>query len=156
MTSTETEVRAALLAIATDETPYSFEEFDEGVVGVWDYADAKWAGFFAAGTVDKGYTLTVTLHAEDSTYELLDRTSETTKRLDAGGFSYSKSGFQGTTRKISMKKAWSPIASDHGQVGNTYEWNFDTDSIKKPVREVLEQAGWTERKKSFFAKMLGR
>lgn len=156
MTASRAEVIEALLALDTAEVPFSFAAFDDGVVGVWDYADAKWAGFFAAGTVEKGYTLTVTLHEEDSTYELLDRTSETKTRLSASGFSYSKTGFQGTTRQISMKKAWAPVASDHGQVGNTYGWNFDTDSMKKPVRDALEAAGWTERKKSFFAKLIGR
>lgn len=156
MTWNETQVREGLLALNTDEVPYRFAEFTEGVVGVWDYADAKWASFAAAGTIDKSYSLTVTLDPDEKTYDLLDRTKDVETRLDRKGFHFEANTFQGTTRKISFNKTITPIAKDQGQVGHTYGWKFDTEEMKAPVRELMEKAGWTPKKKSLFAKMLGR
>ena len=156
MTASADEVRAALLALDTAEAPYSFAVGEDGdVVGTWDYADAKWAGFFAAGTVDKSYSLTVTLH-DDGTYTLIDRTRDSESKLGSSGFHYEANAFRGTTRKISFNRTWAPAAEDHGAAGNTYGWDFDTDDLKKPVLEVLARSGWTERKRGLLSRLLGR
>ncbi|BDI21819.1 hypothetical protein [Herbiconiux sp. L3-i23] len=155
MSVSRDQLTADLLALNSDDVPFAFAAFDGGVVGVWDYADAKWAGFLSAGKIDRDYELTVNLY-DDGTYTLIDRTKDTETRIDRKGFHYESNSFRGNTRKISFNKSFAPVASDHGQVGNTYGWKFDTEEMKQPVREVLQRDGWTERKRSFLDKVLGR
>lgn len=153
--ATREQVVADLLALNGDDKPFAYAAFDQGVVGVWDYADVKWAGILSAGKIDRDYELTVVLH-DDATYSLVDRTKDSETTINRKGLHHQTDFFKGTAHKKSFTFGASAITSDHGQVGNTYGWNFDTEEMKRPVRETLERAGWTHRNKSFLDRLFGR
>lgn len=155
MASSQEVVVGEILALNGQDVPFAFAAFEGGVVGVWDYADAKWAGLLSAGQISRDYELTVTLH-EDGTYSLLDETHDTQTRLDRDGLHHERSFFKGTVHNVSFRKSFAPVASDHGQVGNTFGWAFDTEEMKKPVREILARNGWTHRNRSFLDRLFGR
>ena len=153
-------VTTEIVALGTPEVPYVFTATPAGVTGTWDYADARWAGLMAAGTVDRTYRLVVELH-DDGTYSLTDHGSASEARVGStggGGFgaSYSSTRFRGTVRSKSFNRSYSPIASDHGQVGHTYGWRFDSDEMKDPVEAVLERNGWTARRRGLWARLTGQ
>ncbi len=146
-----------LLALNGEEVPYVYSAFDGGVVGVWHYADAKWAALLSAGSVSRAYTLTVHLE-DDGTYWFLDETEDSEskvdlRRLKAG---YRKDFFRGEVHRASFNRTITLAASDHGRTGNTYGWDFSTEEMKRPVRETLEAAGWRPRKRSLWDRMFGR
>ncbi|MBZ4487392.1 hypothetical protein LQ938_01040 [Microbacterium sp. cx-55] len=155
MASSREDVVGEILALNGEDVPFAFAAFEGGVVGVWDYADAKWAGLLAAGQISRDYELTVTLH-DDGSYSLLDETHDTQTRLDTKGLHHERSFFKGTKRTFSFNASFAPIASDHGQVGNTFGWKFDTEEMKEPVREILTRYGWIPRHRSFLDRLFGR
>lgn len=155
MSAPREHVVGQILALGTDEVPFTFTPSADGVTGAWDYADARWVGFVSAGTIDRDYRLEVSLH-EDSTYTLVDHTSATQARVGAGGASVSTSRFRGTVRSKSFSTSFAPLATDHGQAGHSFGWRFDADEMKAPVRQVLEQAGWTPRRRGFWDRLTGR
>ena len=67
-----------ILALNSPDVPFAYAESQDGVVGVWDYADAKWAGILAAGSVARSYELEVTLPHLDAevAQQLADRAHE--------------------------------------------------------------------------------
>lgn len=77
-------VTAEIVALGTPEVPYVFTATPAGVTGTWDYADARWAGLMAAGTVDRTYRLVVELH-DDGTYSLTDHGSASEARVGSTG-----------------------------------------------------------------------
>ncbi|PWD51502.1 hypothetical protein C8046_13385 [Serinibacter arcticus] len=137
------------------EVPFVWSTTPTGLVGTWNYADAQWAGPLAAGAVDATYRLIVELD-DDATYTLTDHTQEAQGGVGFGGGSASFSSFRGTVRRKSFNSSAAPIASDHGQVGQTFGWNFDSAVPKRVLQDVLAQHGWSERKVGFWARLTGR
>lgn len=82
MSAPREHVVGQILALGTDEVPFTFTPSADGVTGVWHYADARWVGFVSAGTIDR--------------------------------------------------------------------------EMEAPVRQVLEQAGWTPRRRGFWDRLTGR
>lgn len=155
MSAQREQVVAAILGLNGPEVPFEWSRTDTGTAGSWKYADAQWAGLLAAGSVDATYRLLVALH-DDGTYSLTDRTEQTTANVGVGGASVTHTRFRGTVRKKSFNSSVAPVASDHGRVGHTFGWNFDSNTVKAPVRDVLARHGWTQRKVGLWARLMGR
>lgn len=155
MSAPREHVVGQILALGTEEVPFTFAPSADGVTGAWDYADARWVGLASAGTIDRDYRLEVSLH-DDSTYTFVDHGSATQTRVGAGGASVSTSMSRGTVRSKSFRKSFAPLATDHGQTGHSYGWRFDPDEMREPVRQVLEQSGWTARRRGIWGRLTGR
>ncbi len=143
----------AILALNGEEVPFSFSRTPTGAVGIWDYADAKWAGILAAGSVDRTFEMHVVLN-DDGTYSMSDRSTSMTTSLSMNGGSFERTSFRGRIYKRSWSSNAAPIASDHGRVGHTFGWQFDSEEMRRPVAAVLEQHGWSKRK-GFWARLFG-
>ncbi|MEJ6490299.1 hypothetical protein PQI23_11265 [Leucobacter sp. USCH14] len=143
---------AAILALNSPQVPFAFAPTSTGVTGVWNYADAQWAGVLAAGAVDRTFALDVVL-SPDGTYTMTDHSTQMNVQAGAGGGSFSYTKFSGRIRSSSFDSSAAPIARDHGEVGHTFGWRFDSEEMRRPVEQTLQQLGW--KKRGFWARLFG-
>lgn len=155
MVASRAQVVSAVLATNGAEIPFVWSATPTGLVGTWDYANARWAGLLAAGSVDATYRLIVEL-LDDGTFTLTDQTQEARVKVGPTGVSGSFSGFTGTGRQLSFGAGAAAVASDHGELGQTFGWSFDNATPRGVVSDVLTGHGWSERKVGFWARLTGR
>lgn len=149
------QVITALLALNGANVPYEFRATPAGIMGTWKYADAKWAGPFAAGAADRTFESRIELH-EGGTFTVTNETNSTSGSVGPGSAGFRHTRFKGKIRSKSFNSSVAPIASNHGQLGHTFGWTFDSDEIERPARDALAQHGWVERKSGFWSKLFGR
>ena len=133
-------------------------------MGEWKYLDATWAASLAAGNVDKEFKLVVTLNEADHTFATQDSKSENQTKVSfnpsRGGLSFGKSGssFKGKAfgKGFGFGVGKANLPQNETAVGGpTYQYQFDTEQIKKALNDFLAQRGWQPKKSSFFGKLFG-
>jgi hypothetical protein len=164
MAATLPEAQAAVLALNSDELPFVYEPAPYGIRATWKYADVAWASFTAAGLIDRGYELRVTLDPAKSSWSFdeTETTAEAGARARIGGFSVSggASTFSGHEKKISFGFGATPVVAQtddrQGEhLGHTYGYSFTTDEVKAPLTAALEAAGWHPEKQGLFGRLFG-
>jgi hypothetical protein len=140
--------------------PFRYTCEGSRIVGSWDIADVTYQGLLSAGTIDKDYSITVTLDEKSGTYSFSEvkQESESDVRLSGGTLEFggSKDFFKGK----SIGKQWGGgaalRATSHGQPGHTWSYEFETSRIKEPLFALLHDAGWERGKKGFFSRLFER
>ncbi|NYF14836.1 hypothetical protein HDC34_003171 [Pseudoclavibacter sp. JAI123] len=87
------QVTGALLALNGANVPYVFHATPTGFTGTWNYADAKWAGVFAAGAVDRTFEALIELH-EDGTFTITNQTQSSSASIGPGSAGFSHTTFK--------------------------------------------------------------
>lgn len=116
------------------------------IIAQWKWMDGV---FFSPSSITdavKVYKFIVTL-LDGGKWKELDIASETSKGFSLlGGLTFSKSGFIGHMKKKSFDLRFGKNRGEDGiKLQKTI---FDTDLIKKPIRDYLKQCGW--KKKGIF------
>jgi hypothetical protein len=142
------------------DQPFSYSCEGDRVIGTWDVADVTYQGLLSAGTIDEDYAITVTLDEQSGTYDVSERTSKSGSdvRLSGGtvGFGGSKQVFRGRSIGRSWGGGAALRATSHGQAGHTWSYEFETSRIKRPLLDLLHDAGWQPRKQGFLARLFSR
>jgi hypothetical protein len=157
LSTAETQARIAA-ELNRPGQPFRYTGEGNRVVGTWDIADVSYSSLVAGGTIDKDYSITVTLDEGAGTYDFVERKTESETegglRSDGTiGFSGQKSVFTGK----SVGKQWGGgaalRATSHGETGHTWSYSFETSRIKQPLFGLLASAGWEPEKKGFFSRL---
>ena len=130
-------------ALNKADQPWEVTVEGNSIVGKWKWMDAT---FFAPTEVNnetKEFTFTVTLD-DKGKWKEMDKIEEKSKNAGMGGgglsFGASSHKFKGKTTQKSFQFG---IGKDNesGDVG-LIGFKFDTDMVKKPIREYLTSCGW--------------
>jgi len=144
---------AALLAqvpTLNDPTqPFTFEVKGNEIVGKWDIVRAKTLYPKEFKTIDKKYSITVTLDEKKSTYKFKDREKSSSSSFSGSGVSFGSSGFSGKTNKKEFSFELGGISKTDDGITPVLAWSFDTSRIKTPLFAFLKENGWTEKKGLF-------
>ncbi len=144
------------------DQPFHYRVEGNQIIGEWKYLDANWAAPLAAGKVDKDFRVTVTLNETEHTYSSRDHLSQSGSSISFNSdedvsFGHTSSNFSGhMIRKefgFGMGKAKQP-QNETAIGGPTYQYSFDTNTIKQPLFDFLAQHGW-QKQKGFFGKLFG-
>lgn len=150
-----------ILTLNSDDNPYQFTVADNTIVGTWKIADVKWAAILGAGTIDKEYSITVKLDEPNRIYtfneHLSDRGSNINFNPMSGGLSFGKSSTMFSGKMVNKQFGFGvgTAVAQNGQLGNTYQYSFDTKKIKEPLFLALAQNGWQPKKSGLLNRLFG-
>lgn len=140
------DVRAALLAVATADTPYDVRDgAPEGVdvVAEWRVREPG-VGRAGSGRVDRRLQIRMRLVPADHEVRALDLLWEVTsvgggkRRTTGAGHSW------GNVTAVSRQ--WTLERGPTGRLRLTETFGFDSSALKNPLRDAVLAAGWTDRK----------
>lgn len=153
------ELSQQITTLNSEDNPYQYNINANVITGSWKIADIKWTGIFAQGTIQKDYTITVTLDEAKHAYSFKELQTAQQSEVGAdgsGGFSLSKGGsfFSGKTIGKQFGAGIGTSSTPKSDpTANTYQYSFDTGKIKKPLFDLLDQSGWLPEKNGFFSKL---
>lgn len=139
-----------MLALNTPETPFTVQVQGNQVVGTWNIVDAKWYQIFAKAGMKETYQLIVDLDLAKYEAKYTDKKYSITWEAGLPRVGAEISAFQGKTFSKSSGVAYG--IKDNMQLGEIYNFSFDTRNIKRPIFAVLDQCGW-KLKRSFIDKL---
>jgi len=136
------------------QAPFSYSVTPDGViVGFWDVAKIQMLGLAGASTFDKEYRIDVR-PTGDGEIDWDETHTEAAGSVGTAGGSFEKSVFTGKSTQKSFGFHTGLGGTSHGEPTNVASWSFDTEEIKKPLLDLLEQHGW-KKKGGFFGRIFG-
>jgi hypothetical protein len=136
------------------QAPFSYAVTPAGtIVGYWDVAKIQMLGLAGASSFDKEYRIDVRPTGEGE-IDWEETHTEAAGSVGPTGGSFEKSFFKGKSTQKSFGFQAGLGGTSHGEPTNVASWSFDTDEIKKPLLDVLEQHGW-KKKGGFLGRLFG-
>ncbi|MCA9348429.1 hypothetical protein KC867_03400 [Candidatus Saccharibacteria bacterium] len=156
---TKTEVQQAALALNSLDQPFVIKAAGDQIIGQWNILDAKWLGILSANSAQKDYTITIDLDEPNHKYKYVESSQSSESSAGIGGLSTEKSFFKGKqfgTHQAGIEIGFGMKNKDEPtKVVGAATYNFNNSQIKKPLLDLLQQAGWSENKTSFLKKLFG-
>ena len=149
MTTPLPQLLAQVSTLNDPTQPFTFEVKGNEIVGKWDIVRAKTLYPKEFKTIDKKYSITVTLDEKKSTYKYKDREKSSSSSFSGSGVSFGSSGFSGKTNKKEFSFELGGISKTDDGITPVLAWSFDTSRIKTPLFAFLKENGWTEKKGLF-------
>jgi hypothetical protein len=140
------EVQAAILGANRPTAPYRIvdgaaEKVD--LIAEWRIVEAEWYELFAKAGLTKVFRIFLKFHPEAHEVRALDRSYDLSWRAGVPTLSVSAEGFIGQTQSIQFGRAYA--FTEQGELGEVYNYHFDTREIKGPIQEAVTRCGWTYR-----------
>lgn len=147
----ETEVRAALLAINRETAPFVVREptADEkaDLVAEWKIVDAKWYETFAKAGLEKVFKVLMRLDAENHEVRAVDQEWSVAWNAGVPQLTLSAEKFRGQKTSVEFGQAFA--FTENREYGEVYKYKFATGEIKGPLSDAVTGAGWTWRAVAF-------
>jgi len=151
MTTPLPELLAQVDSLNDPANPFRYEVEGDKIVGKWDIVKAQSLYPTEFRTIDKKFSVIITLNEAKGTWKPRETDSEGGMVIDGDGISIG-----GSANTFSGKRTQKSFSFTLGGINKTDEglspvlaWSFDSDKIKKPLFEFLEANGW-KRKKGLF------
>ena len=145
-------LKLELLAINRDTAPFVIREgTPEGVdlVAEWRIVDAQWYEIFAKAGLERVFKVLMKFDPERGEVRTVDQAWDVEWRAGVPTLSLSASAFTGQQWERSFGTAYA--FREDGRYGQVYDYRFDTDELKGPLKEAVQRAGWRWRPVSFGA-----
>jgi len=110
------------------------------LIAEWKIVDAQWYEIFAKANLTKVFRIYMKLDAATREVRAMDK--EYTVQWSAGvpRLSIEASFFKGQKSSISFGTGYA--FTEELAPGQVYKYKFNTNEIKKPIREAVASAGW--------------
>ena len=148
---TTPELRKRLLAINRDTAPFVVRDGKpEGVdlVAEWKIVDARWVEIFAKAGIKRVFKVLMKFDADSGQVRAVDQEWTVEWRAGVPELSLAGSAFRGQKWEKSYEAVYAFREEDLSW-GRIYEYRFDTDEMKKPLRAAAREAGWGWRGVAF-------
>lgn len=138
------ELKTRLLALNRATAPWQVRDgAAEGVdlVAEWRVVDARWYEVFAKAGLEKVHQVLMKFDAEKGEVRAVDR--DWTIEWSAGvpTLSLAAEAFRGQKVEVSFGTAYA-FREEDLTYGKVYEYRFNSQELKGPLREVALAAGW--------------
>lgn len=140
------QLKQRLFSLNSQELAYEIKPSSEADLALeWKIVDARWYALFAKERLRKTYRAFIVLdelrrsaryYEEMATVQWMAGAEGLTPRV-----AYQNQFFKG---RILFQKSWGVqygIKKD-GKLGKVYEYNFDVDAVRNPLKKVIEESGW--------------
>ena len=122
------------------DIPFNVIAEGDELVASWKIADAKWIKIFGMSGLKKQYELRLFFNVADKQVSYSEKSMDLTWNADLETFSFNKTVQYGSRREFASESSWG-IRED-GSLGKLYSYKFSTNSIKKPLFDIITNAGW--------------
>ncbi|HEV8353450.1 MAG TPA: hypothetical protein VGR24_04555 [bacterium] len=144
------EVLSRIKALNRPTAPYEIiETTEEGadLIAEWKIVDAKWYEIFAEAGLNKVFRIYLKL--DETAHEVRASDREYTVEWVAGvpKLKLAVSAFKGQKQSIEFGKAYA--FTEKLEVGQVYNYRFDTRELKEPIQNAVTGAGWTYKGVAF-------
>ena len=136
-------LRSGLLAINRDTAPFVIRDgTPEGVdlVAEWKIVDARWYEIFAKAGLERVFRVLMKFDPARGEVRTLDQAWDVEWRAGVPTLSLAAETFTGQRWERGFGTAYA--FRENGRYGEVYDYRFDTDELKDPVKEVVRRAGW--------------
>ena len=136
-------LRAALLAANRDSAPFRIRDGGpEGVdvVAEWKIVDARWYEIFAKAGIERVFKVLMRLDEAKHEVRAVDQEWTVEWRAGVPTLLLAGSGFRGQKWEKSFGTAYA--FRENGRYGEVYDYRFDTDELKAPLKKAVRAAGW--------------
>ena len=144
-------LREALLAINRDTSPFHIRDgHPEGVdmVAEWKIVDAAWYEIFAKAGTKRVFKILMKFDEDAGQVRSLDHEFDVEWRAGVPELTATVQGFRGQKWESSFEAVYAFDEKDL-QWGKVYQYRFQTDEMKKPLKAAAEAAGWGWRGVAF-------
>jgi hypothetical protein len=137
-----------LLDLNGDKIPYQITKGDDcDLVAEIKIVDAAWYGIFSKNKLSEIYRIIMLLDQERRSVRFFEDLGKLKWSAGASGLKpmvhYAKSFFRG---RVLFKKEWGVgyafRAAWPPEFGNVYDYKFDVDELRGPLRATVEKSGW--------------
>lgn len=138
------QVRDYLLSINGDDKPFRIidgKEHGVDLVAEWKLADAKWYTFFGKASTKQVFRILMKLDPLRREVRAKDQRGSVDWVAGVPRASYSMSRFSG--QMWSWEKRIEFGIREDFTPGVIYEYSFNTNTIKKPIKDAITACGWT-------------
>ncbi|MBB1199824.1 hypothetical protein EGM70_05850 [Enterobacteriaceae bacterium 89] len=122
------------------DTPFNVIAEGDELVAAWKIADAKWIKIFGMSGLKKQYELRLFFNVMDRQVSYSEKSMDLIWNADLETFSFNKTVQYGSRREFAYESSWG--IRENGSFGKLYSYNFSTNRIKKPVFDIITNAGW--------------
>ena len=143
-------LKSELLAINRETAPFLIREgAHEGVdlVAEWRIVDAAWYEIFAKAGLKRVFRVLIKFDPARGEVRTIDLAWDVEWRAGVPTLSLAGSTFTGQQWERSFGTGYA--FRENGRYGKVYDYRFDTDELKGPLREAVRRAGWRWRPVSF-------
>ena len=137
------EVINKILELNRPTAPYQIiDGASEGVVLIaeWKIVDAEWYEIFAKSGLEKVFRIYLKLDSEKNQVRTKDYEYSIAWKVGIPSLSLAVSGFQG--QKTSMEFGTAYAFTEELKLGQVYNYRFNTNEIKKPLKDAIAACGW--------------
>lgn len=145
-------LKTGLLAINRDTAPFVIRDgTSDGVdlVAEWRIVDAAWYEIFAKAGLERVYRVLMKFDPGRGEVRTVDEAWDVEWRAGVPTLSLAGRTFTGQQWEQSFGTAYA--FRENGRYGEVYDYRFDTDELKRPLKEAVRRAGWRWRPMSFGA-----
>ena len=144
------QLRTALLAVNRDTAPFIIRDGRrEGVdlVAEWKIVDARWYEIFAKAGLTRVFKVLMKFDPVLGEVRAVDEAWVVEWRAGVPMLSAEAGWSRGQKWEKSFGTAYA--FRETGRYGEVYDYRFDTDELKGPLKEAVRNAGWGWRPVSF-------
>lgn len=152
------DIQQKILALNSDQNPYQYLINNNQIIGSWKIVDAKWSNILASGKVDQNYSITITLDEQSKSYTFTEKKTNKLSNFSFdspdGGLSFGTedSSFMGKMNEKEYGWGTGVKVQQNNQPTDSYQYSFDTKTIKEPLFNILDQSGWKLHEDGLFSK----
>ena len=132
-----------ILALNRETAPYQIREGSkEGadLIAEWKIVDAKWYQIFAKAGLKETFKIYLKFHPEKNEVRAIDKKYGVSWQAGIPNISLAASAFIGQQNSISFGVAYA--FKENLEFGKVYEYHFNTEELKAPLRKVITDSGW--------------
>ncbi|MCK7240219.1 hypothetical protein L8P40_03830 [Enterobacter kobei] len=122
------------------DIPFNVVAEGDELVASWKIADAQWIKIFGTAGLKEQYELRLFFNVADKQVSYSEKSMDLAWNADLETFNFNKTVKYGSRREFACETSWG-IRED-GSFGKLYSYNFSTNFIKKPVFDIIANAGW--------------
>lgn len=144
------ELRERILGVNRESAPFvvrSGEAEDADLVCEWRIVDANWYEIFAKAGLEKMFKTLMRLDAENHEVRAVDQEWEIEWRAGTPTTFVSASAKRGRVYSKEYGRAWA--FKEITKYGEVYNYRFDSEEMKAPLRDAVLAAGWSWRPVAF-------
>lgn len=136
------ELKKRLLALNDEKKPFHLIDggSEADVIAEWKIVDAKWYEFFAKAGLSRTFQVFLTLNEDTHLVTTFDKEYDVQWSAGVPTISASAEMFIGQKAEKSFEATFG--FREDGTFGKIYEYKFNTEELKRPLRAAVKEVGW--------------